>query len=354
MTSIRDIRQPAPSSVWRAMRSIWRWTEDVFGGVVAFFIAIAVLVTFVIIALEDPFDGSLDAYLRYVPVLLAFGFEFMHAFCLFTCVRRKPYAVHVALAMPRMPLLLRPLPAAFWAMHLVGALGFVWMAHMIPSGSSWLARGALFALGGLCGFWAFGYLLLAVGSIKRDRGLLEKIWRHRAWYLIVITAAAIALPYTGLARHVRVDLFLLANRMAVPPGSESGTIRLRLRSVGAEPAKVLADPSWDDFEIEVRTPCGGAFKREALAVRRSLRRTAKDYRVVWPRATLAFCELEFRTGETFGAAADWERVEGSESCPPPFAARGTYHLTLSYEDRAGAGNGAVSMLAPVICTIVVE
>lgn len=340
---------------WQVALSVWRRVEDVSSGIVAFIVAVVVIFTSVIIGFERTPSGPIDGAFRYGLMTSICAMELLHIRCLVACSHKRPYSPQVALAMPRFPIAIRPVASVFWGIHLLFALGFVWIAHAVPPSVPVLLHVAAFVGGGLCSFWAFGYLLLVIASVKRDDGLLKPVWRHRSWYLLVIAGVAFALPYTGFVSIVRYDVFLTTpKKVMASTGSGAVSIDLAIRNAGDEPTKVIADASWAHFLAEVRVPSGATFRLRPLPLLQSLQRTREQYQKVPANSSQQLCQLQFIPGEVLGMSSDWQSPEGTTPSRVPFLEGGSYRIKLTYRDRAGAQYGALSRMPPVVFTVVID
>ena len=183
---------------WLLLLAAWRLVEDVASGIVALVVAAGTLVATIVIVLDrlpiNPWARVWYYGLMAVVCLL----EFLHFSCLIRCIGKRPYPLQVARMMPRLPSLLGPLVACYWCAHLLFATGFIWMAHSVSLDQPISFRIGALGAGDLCGFWAFGYLLIAIRTIHVDDKWLDYAWKNRFLYLIVISLIALALPYLGL------------------------------------------------------------------------------------------------------------------------------------------------------------
>jgi len=180
------------------LKQILSILEAVFGLIVSFLLAVCVLLSALIIGFERSPSGILEGLARYSLMIAICLLEVFHIYALCKAVERKsPSAVAVALALPKMPLLLRPPVALFWLIHLFFTMGFIWAAQQYGARTeNLLLRATLTLLAAGLSFVAFGYFLNAVAAVKPDETTLQKVWHNRRWYALVIAVLVIVLPYT--------------------------------------------------------------------------------------------------------------------------------------------------------------
>lgn len=339
--------------VWKVVRV----SEDVVWGIVAFLLAVTeVLITPVILFGERaPAPTLLDTILRYTvaPAMCILNCMFLYA--LYRSRDQRPYAPQVALAMPQLPLFLRPFAGLFWGAHVFLTLPAVWASHVMGADLSFHLRLLILVLGGFCSFWGFGYLLLMVSAFNRSPRAIGWVWHYRFWYVLAIVATAVCLPYFGFMQVTGEMEVLTPRRVTVVGSADAGCIEIMVRNKESKTLKIAENPDWNDFNVRVMAPGGLKMARKVTISGAVLGRTDDDYRSVSPGETIRLCTLRFVAGTVLGSPADWQNV--GEGGPPehlPFQKAGRYHLILEYEDRAGVNRGAVSSLPETVCTVVIE
>ena len=347
-----------PAVVFRAFNGaqrLWRRIEDVFAGFAACFFAVMGLTAAAMMLFSPPPSKWWEMALRYGGGSTIVILEFSLILTILNCRSMTPFAPHVALNMPRFPLLLRPVIALYWGGHAALMLANLSAGQLLASGASWGLRFGIEVLLALLAFFAFLYVLLALSTLKRDPALVMRTWRGRAWFLIVIVILSFLLPYVGLVFYERDDVMILASqKVHVSSNAGQSELVLSVRNVGNTHVKLLADPEWDDFEVEVTTPSRHKFKLQRPYFGQGFFRSESDYMVLAARMSQETWRLTLKPDLLHRNSSNWQRIGGDGNTATPFAESGEYRIRLTYRDNMWAANEAVGSLGVTICSVVIE
>lgn len=133
-------------------------------------------------------------------------FDTRHLYWTWTCLRRgdRPLAPAVARRQPTLPLLLRPLVAAWWLIHFAMGLAMILAAeqlHVAPTSdlNPAVAKAVVTAVTLVFAFGyalaAHGYLLMMVAALAPTRGWVEAVWRWRLAIDLAFVVLAAFVPW---------------------------------------------------------------------------------------------------------------------------------------------------------------
>lgn len=341
-------------TLWSRITSVWRLAEDALGGLLAFITAVTFLLAVIMIGADTATHAWLGGW-RYVIVCSVCILEILHLWSMKKSLAYRPFPLHVAMHLPKIPLLLRPVVCLFWTFHLLCALSAVWAAQSFFVTSTLYIRVGATVLAGILSFWAYGYLLLALATLRRDARLLGVVWHRRSWYLVFVGLVAMVLPYTGfIASHrTHVDIPTPGRIVAAGDGDDVA-LSLTIRNGEDEDIRVLHRVGWDDFRVTIRTPSGVEIKRRTNFFLRGFSRVDEDYVTVPAGSTQPFCTLTFQPGALLGDGSWWAFPLNAAARDLPFTEVGTYHVSLSYMDMGGSAHGALTGLSPVAFRVAIE
>ena len=144
--------------------------------------------------------GSAVGWAGVLLAVVVMTIEMTHMGTLVACFNRRlhPIAVAAALKHPLVPVMLRPIMAAWWGAHFVLALGLTLSLAFVRASQGWdvsdvVVTGFVFIATLGMAYAMYGYLLLAATTINPEPSVVVKLWRFRTYVnlpLAVLSAAA--------------------------------------------------------------------------------------------------------------------------------------------------------------------